>query len=142
VDKWDERFIELAKHISTWSKDPSTQVGAVITKGKSWVFAGYNGLPEGVPDEDWILNNRIHKYPRIIHAEANAIVRARHDLSGCTIFTYPFAPCSNCAGLIIQAGIIRVVAPKLPQELEIRWGENLEISKDLFKRAGVKFEEV
>ena len=49
LDKWDHRFLALAEHISHWSKDPSTKVGAVIThRSKRVVSMGFNGLPAGV----------------------------------------------------------------------------------------------
>jgi dCMP deaminase len=51
--KWDIRFIELAKHVSTWSKDPSTKVGAIIaTEDRRVLSMGYNGFPRGCPDRE------------------------------------------------------------------------------------------
>ena len=78
-DKWKRRFIELAKHISTWSKDPSTQVGAVIVRpDKTIASVGFNGFPRGVDDRPEKLADRPLKYQMIVHAEINAI-RARAD---------------------------------------------------------------
>jgi dCMP deaminase len=142
MNKWDARFIELAKHISTWSKDPSTQVGTIIADGKRFIMLGYNGFPEGVEDTEERLNDRSLKYPRMVHGEVNAIVKAARDLRGFTLYNYPLAPCSSCAGLIIQSGIRRVVSPKLSDELAVRWGEGLKVGKEMFEEAGVKFEEV
>ena len=63
LDKWDHRFLALAEHISHWSKDPSTKVGAVIThRSKRVVSMGFNGLPAGVEDTEERLTNREIKY--------------------------------------------------------------------------------
>jgi dCMP deaminase len=132
--KWDIRFLELAKLISTWSKDPSTQVGAVITDGIKVISIGYNGLPMSVRDDVNILNNREEKYKYIIHAEMNAILAAKCNLHNFTLYTYPFLPCTNCASMTIQAGIKRVVSIVCQND---RWKERLEQSKDIFNRANI-----
>jgi dCMP deaminase len=132
--KWDIRFLELAKLISTWSKDPSTQVGAVITDGIKVISIGYNGLPMFVRDDVDILNNREEKYKYIIHAEMNAILAAKCNLHGFTLYTYPFLPCTNCASMTIQTGIKRVVSLICQND---RWKERLEQSKDIFSRANI-----
>lgn len=140
--KWDTRFIDLAKLIASWSKDPSTQVGAVIVKGKKIVSVGYNGFPEGVEDKYELLKNRDEKYPRIVHAEANAIITAKRDLSDCSIYVHPFPPCSTCSGLIIQAGIRRVVATPLTEEQRQRWGKDMQRGLDMFKEVGIEYVEL
>ena len=111
---WDKRFLELAKLVGSWSKDPSTQVGAVIVdKDKRIVSIGFNGFPKGVEDSEKRLVDREQKYDIIIHAEANALMFAGKSVEGCTLYTWPFQPCSRCAGLIIQSGIKRVVSIKI-----------------------------
>ena len=110
-DKWDMRFLNLAEHIAQWSKDPSTQVGAVITDKRRIISLGYNGFPQGVDDTDERLNNRELKYKMIIHGEINAILFARESLFGHTLYTWPFMPCPVCASIVAQTGIKRVVAP-------------------------------
>ena len=77
MSDWDRRFLEMAALVSTWSKDPSTKVGAVITRGKFVVSLGFNGHPAGVEDSDARLHDREMKYRTIIHAELNAILSAR-----------------------------------------------------------------
>ena len=74
LDKWDQRFMDLANFVAAWSKDPSTQVGAVIANPhtKRVVSMGYNGFPSGVGDHDHRLENREIKYEMIVHAETNA----------------------------------------------------------------------
>jgi len=129
---WDFRFLELAASISKWSKDPSTKVGAVIVNSdKKIVTLGYNGFPRNVRD-DHRLETREIKYDLIVHAEANAIIHARESLWDCTIYTMPFMPCSKCAGLIIQAGIRRVVSIDSDNS---RWNGNFMLSKDILTEA-------
>ena len=94
--KWDQRFIEMAQLVASWSKDPSTQAGAVITNGKSVVSLGFNGFPAGTDDSPEMYTNRERKYRRVIHAEKNAMAFARCHLTGCTIYV-THAPCSPCA---------------------------------------------
>ena len=68
--KWDLRFIELAKHISGWSKDPSTKVGCVVVgEDREIRSTGFNGFPRGIDDNPERLANRETKYPLICHAE-------------------------------------------------------------------------
>tara|TARA_B100001778_G_scaffold263802_1_gene224532 strand:+ start:25 stop:453 length:429 start_codon:yes stop_codon:yes gene_type:complete len=137
--KWDERFIELAKLVGSWSKDPSTQVGAVIVDQKNRIVSvGYNGFPQKISDNDR-LNDRDKKYNVIVHAEANAILFANRDLSGCTIYTYPFQPCSSCSGLIIQSGIKRVVTVR---DDNPRWKKDFYISEQMLTEAGVHIDYV
>ena len=139
MDKWDKRFLDLAELVSTWSKDPSTKVGACITDHQNRVIShGYNGFPRGVNDCEEILNDREKKYQRVIHAEPNAILFAERDLTGCTIYTYPFQPCNACTTLIIQSGIKRVVAPTASAELKERWKESMAVAEEMFEEAGVE----
>lgn len=139
LDKWDKRFLDLARHIATWSKDPSTQVGCVIVKGKNKVVSlGYNGPPAGVNDE---FRDRAQKLLRTLHAEDNAILAAKEALDGCTAFV-THAPCSNCAARLIQSGIIRVVFPQPSTEFIQRWYDSYTESLAMFNEAGVKLEVV
>jgi dCMP deaminase len=134
-NKWDLRFLDLAKLVSGWSKDPSTKVGAVIVDGDNRVVSiGYNGFPIGINDDDERLNNRELKYKMIIHAECNALMFANTNLVGYTMYTYPFMPCPKCASMIIQSGITRVIS----YENKIkRWEDDFEISRQLFCQAKV-----
>jgi dCMP deaminase len=140
-EKWDIRFIELAKYISTYSKDPSTKIGAVIVDkdGRSIVSTGYNGFAKGVIDSQERLTNRDIKYKIVCHGEMNAILFAKRDLTDCTLYTWPFGPCSNCGSYIIQTGIKRVVFPKTTNE---RWIDSINLSKKIFEESGVKFNEI
>ena len=133
---WDKRFLELAQFISQWSKDPSTQVGAVIVDQNNRIVSlGFNGFPKNISD-DSRLQNREQKYSIIVHAECNAIMFSRSSLEGCTIYTYPFQPCSKCAGLIIQSGIKRVVTIPLASDYN-RWAKDFDVSYQLLVEAGL-----
>jgi len=136
--KWDERFIELAKLVGSWSKDPSTQVGAVIVDQKNRIVSvGYNGFPRGIKDNSKKLIDRSTKYDIIVHAEANALAFANKSVEGCTLYTFPFQPCSRCAGLIIQSGMKRVVSVV---HLDERWKKNFSLAQKLFAEANVEME--
>ena len=136
TEKWDKRFLGMAQLVSIWSKDPSTKVGAVITDGnKKIVSLGYNGLPQWVEDNEEILSNREEKYKYIIHAEVNAILQANRDVFAGTIYTYPFLTCPQCASMIVQAGIMRVVSYKCVDE---RWIPRIEDSKKLLDMADIE----
>ena len=132
---WDKRFLEMAKLVATWSKDPSTQVGAVITRGKFVVSLGFNGHPRGVIDSPERLENREVKYRTIIHAEINAILTSKQDLEGCTVYVWPFMPCSQCGAAVVQAGIKRVVTLENKNE---RWAESFAFTTEMFREAGVE----
>lgn len=134
-DKWDLRFLDLAKFVSGWSKDPSTQVGAVIVDpDKRIVSIGYNGFPMGISDDEYRLLDRETKYKIIIHAECNALLFANTNIVGHTLYTYPFMPCPRCAGLFIQAGISKVVSYN---NVPDRWSEDFKITQELFQEASV-----
>jgi dCMP deaminase len=133
--KWDRRFIELARHISTWSKDPSTQTGAVIVDAQGRIISlGYNGMAQGVEDLSERLENRDLKYKMFLHCERNAILFAQRSLEGCILYTWPFMSCAVCAAMVVQVGIKRVVAPYSENP---RWVDDFELSKMQFKEAGV-----
>ena len=141
--KWDIRFLELAKHISQWSKDPSTKLGAIIVNDKHQVVGvGYNGFPRGVEDSDERLNDRPTKYAMVVHAEVNAILNASGNVEGCTIYTYPtlMLPnvCNGCAKAVIQSGIRRAVCYN--GEMNERWAAEAEITKTMFEEGGVQID--
>jgi dCMP deaminase len=138
--KWDDKFLGLAREVSTWSKDPSTKVGAVIVDANCRVVSlGYNGFPSYIEDTEERLNNRELKLRYTVHAEINAILQARQSVKGCTLYTVPFMPCANCALQVIQAGIDVVIAPEATPEQEARWGESFKLTRALFEEAGVEF---
>ena len=78
--KWPIRFMNMAKMVSTWSKDPSSKIGAVAVNDERNILAtGYNGFPKGIADTEERLNNKDEKYPRIVHAEMNALMNALYN---------------------------------------------------------------
>jgi len=108
LDKWDKRFRNVAEDVALWSKDPFKGVGAVVVSpDKRRVSWGYNGFPAGVADDDR-LNDKELKNRLMVHAELNAILNARTDLTGWTLYCTK-APCLECASAVIQAGITRIV---------------------------------
>ncbi len=139
LDKWDFRFLRLAEHIAEWSKDPSTKVGAVIVDVNNRIVSvGFNGFPTRVHDNPDRLKDREQKLAMTIHGDLNAILFARQSLVSCTMYTWPFAPCSNCASVIVQVGIRRVVAPRVPDNH--RWATSINLAKLLFNEAGVQLD--
>ena len=113
VLSWDEYFMGLAHLSAMRSKDPSTQVRAVIVSGEHRVVSiGYNGFPNGCSDEEFPWDREgdfgATKYPYVVHAELNAILNSKNDLRGCSIYVSLF-PCNECAKAIIQSGISRIV---------------------------------
>jgi dCMP deaminase len=133
--KWELRYLEMAKLVSTWSKDPSTKVGSVIVDSDNTVISvGFNGLPRRIQDTDQRLNNRDIKLKMIIHAEINAIITAKRPLNGATIYTYPFMSCSQCAGMIIQSGICRHISYKTNNE---RWKDSFDLALEMFDEARI-----
>lgn len=136
-EKWDRRFLDMAEMVASYSKDPSTKVGAVIVDAKKRVLGlGFNGLPRGVDDNESRLHDRFAKYAITLHAELNAILNAKPPLEGATIYTSPFPPCAQCAAAIIQVGIARVVWP-LEAEIPDRWREHFELGLEIMREAGV-----
>jgi len=135
---WDQWFLGLAQYVSTASKDPSTQTGAVIVDPlRRVVSIGYNGFPRGIQDSQKRLENRELKYKLIVHCEQNAILFANKSVAGCTLYCWPFGSCTQCAVMVIQAGITRCVWPPCPEEKVERWGEDLLLAETLLKEAGV-----
>jgi dCMP deaminase len=133
---WDIRFLQLAALTASWSKDPSTKVGAVITRPDRTVASlGYNGFPRGVVDSAERYEDRELKYKMIVHAELNAILTACEPLHGYILYTWPFMPCACCAGAVIQSGIKRVVSIEADNP---RWAESFRLTKQLFCEADVE----
>jgi dCMP deaminase len=110
---WNEYFMSIAYLSAQRSKDPVTQVGACIVNDQHKILSiGYNGFPSGISDDDlpWGKNNSYleNKYPYVCHAELNAILNNVINVSGCAIYVTLF-PCNECAKLIIQSGIKKVI---------------------------------
>lgn len=119
VPSWEETFMTIAQVVANRSKDPVTQVGACIVDDNNIILAlGYNGFPRGCSDDEFPWGKQSddpceNKYMYVVHAEVNAILNNNGtDLRGSTLYVTLF-PCNECAKLIIQAGIRRVIYSKM-----------------------------
>ena len=136
-EKWDKRFLELAQSFARWSKDPSTAVGCCLVDDDKRILSdGYNGFCRGANDDPAIYADRPKKWARVIHAEANAVAAAARNgvpTKGATAYvTHPC--CAQCAGLLIQAGVTRIVWPLI--DLKPEWLPSVESALSLFIEAG------
>ena len=133
MEKFDERYMEMA---SVWAKNSycrRRQVGAILVKDKMIISDGYNGTPSGF--ENICEDDSGATKPYVLHAEANAITKiakSGNSSDGATLYVTA-SPCIECSKLIIQAGIRRVV---YRDEYRITDGV------DLLKRAGIEVEQV
>ncbi|MCL4361305.1 dCMP deaminase family protein [Candidatus Dependentiae bacterium] len=139
-EKLDQNFLRLAWMTAlNLSKDPMTQVGAIITSGDSrQVSLGYNGFPAGAKEtpERW---QRPEKYEWAIHAEMNAVINAPFDTKGCTVYV-THQPCHRCLAHLVNAGIKRVIyytpkpddRPDIFAELSNLFEEVACVNKDEF----------
>lgn len=100
---WNEYFMGVAKMISARSEDPKTKVGCVLVKDYKIIGTGYNGFPKHI-DFKWSASKQLY----VVHAEANAILNITQSCEGATAYVTLF-PCNECAKLLIQAGIKKVV---------------------------------
>jgi dCMP deaminase len=126
--------MKVAESVALRSKDPITQVGAVVVSpDQRTMHTGYNGFPTGLMENDsrWV---RPTKYQFTIHGEVNAILNSKADLSGWTLYL-TLHPCSTCALIIIQSGIKKVIyknSPNPQSQLDY------EFAASLFKEAGIE----
>jgi len=139
---WDEYFMAVAKLSAHRSKDPHTQVGACIVSPDNRILSiGYNGTPNGWDDKDffWGRENKDPlktKYPYVIHAERNAILNFRGNvtqLQGATLYVTMY-PCNECAKEIIQCGIKKIIYKNIPKHPD----DSFEAAKILFKKCKIK----
>lgn len=138
---WRDRWIGMAEHVATWSKDPSTKVGAVIVDDHQRLLSiGWNGFPRGVAD-DGRLHDRPVKYSLTVHAEMNAIYNAGLNgvpLFGSTLYVYGLPVCSDCAKGVIQSGVRYVF---MRADLTAgKWAKSFELTSEMFREAGVTYD--
>lgn len=139
---WDTYFMGIAQLSSKRSKDPKTQVGAcIVTPENKIVGIGYNGFPKGISDDEFPWHDQGDflqtKYPFVVHAEANAILNASQNLSGCKLFVTLF-PCNECTKLIIQSGIKELVYVSNKDE-----GKDFQVaSRNMLEKAQVKLRQI
>lgn len=112
-NEWDDYFLRIAETVSSKSKDPSSKMGCVIVdKNKRVVSVGYNGLIQGADESKMTLSERPMKYYFAIHSEMNALLFAKGDIAGCTLYNR-VATCENCLKYCLAAGIKRFVYREL-----------------------------
>tara|TARA_Y100000310_G_scaffold239405_2_gene242996 strand:- start:4273 stop:4722 length:450 start_codon:yes stop_codon:yes gene_type:complete len=134
--KWAERFYSLALEVATWSKDPKAKVGAVLVSPCTRQFSfGYNGFPQGIKDSETRLEDTETKLALTVHAELNAILNARTNLTGWSLVTTK-APCLDCAKAIVQAGIREVICPPIKETLS-NWGSSQAKAFELLNEANI-----
>lgn len=152
--RWDNHFLELARHHAGMSKDPATRVGAVIVGPDREVRSvGFNGFPRGIADLPERLHDRAVKLELIIHAEINALIQAARvgvPVKGCTLYlaatddtgaVWGGPPCTRCTVHVIQAGIARVVSRPLKSGPS-KWHADLGRARALLCEAAVPLCEV
>lgn len=147
----DDLYMQLALLVSDRSKDPSSQVGAVVVSKSGKIMAyGYNGAPKGMSDDDmpWdSIGEQTGELDKIknsfvVHAERNAILNYLkttrdfdddlYGLKGATLYVTWF-PCNECAKEIVQSGISKVVYHRMYSK------ENINaITRKIFEYAGVE----
>jgi len=145
ADKWDARFIALAKEIAGWAScyKENRKIGCVIVKNKRIMTTGYNGAPAGVMtcvergeclrEKRGIPSGTQHEICYATHAEQNAIIQAAKlgvSIDGATLYC-THQPCVICAKMIVNAGITRVVYVE---------GYPDEFSVQMLAEGGVKLE--
>lgn len=137
--KYAQASVPIAQAWAERSKDPSTKVGAVFVSPDGDVQSqGFNGFPRGVEDSEERLNDRPTKYRLVCHAEANGVAqaaRAGRSLASTIAVVTPLPPCHECAKLLINAGVVGVLAP--PAGTNERWSESAQLADDMFAEAGV-----
>ena len=129
----DTRYMRMATIWAENSYCKRRQVGALLVKDKMIISGGYNGTPSGFDNNGEDENNS--SFPYVLHAEANAITkvaRSNNSSDGATLYVTA-SPCIECAKLIIQAGIKRVV-----------YGEQYRLldGVDLLRKAGIDVSQI
>lgn len=141
----EDMYMGIARMAAMRSKDPNSQVGAVFVSSNDRILSiGYNGFPNGISDDEfpWAReaeNEEDTKYPYVVHAEENAILNFRGDLSafrGSTLYVTMF-PCHNCTKALIQVGVKNIYygINKYPDTADFR-----EATK-MLDAVGIKYEQ-
>ena len=144
-DKWDDRFVEMARLVSGWAScyQQDRKIGAVIVRDKRVMTTGYNGAPAGMKtckERGECLRRKLGiesgtraEVCYAAHAEQNAILQAARlgiSIDGATLYC-THQPCSVCAKMIVNAGIRRVVYEQ---------GYPDAFSLEIFRETGVELE--
>jgi len=139
--KWIDKYVELAKHIASWSKDSSKKIGAIIFDDNHSVLStGYNGFARGCNDDVKERKIKPLKYKWTEHAERNAIYNAARTgvpLKDSTMVVVGLFTCTDCARAIIQSGVKRVICNK-PDFTIPHWGEDFKIAHEMLQEAKIE----
>lgn len=141
---WDQYFRDQLPGIAKKSKDPSRKIGAVATRDNAVVLTGFNGFARKVNDRlpERYAKGRKNLYT--LHAEANIVslaAAAGTSLRGTTLYCN-LHPCYNCANLLINAGITKVVCPPMvlePSGQEIYF---FDVAREVMLEAGIEISEI
>lgn len=142
MTSFDTYFLDIARHVSTRSKDRSTKVGCVIVGPDNEIRStGYNSFPRGINDDAPERHERPEKAYWVEHAERNAIYNAARvgtPLKGCRIFI-PYFPCAHCARAIAQVGIVEVICTKIDRSISFseRWAAEHERAAVILQEASL-----
>jgi len=147
MDSWHDYFIDVARLVSTKSKDRSTKVGAVlVNESNSILSTGFNGFPRDVNDDVEERHDRPAKYTYTEHAERNAIFNAARvgvSTEGSILYlNFAPPPCADCSRGVIQAGISKVIGP--PElfsgvgKNSSGWSYELSAGSEMLNEAGVQ----
>tara|TARA_A100001011_G_scaffold398330_1_gene502361 strand:+ start:858 stop:1346 length:489 start_codon:yes stop_codon:yes gene_type:complete len=143
MNKWDVRFVRMAKEVAEWSKDPSTQVGSIAVKNRKIIATGYNGFPKGIKDAPRDLYDREMKLKLTVHAEKNMIYNAvEHGvkLEGSTVYIWGLPTCEECWKGLVQVGVSRVVMPDIEFNSG-KWKEGCKFAKEYMEDVGIEVKE-
>jgi len=138
ISHWSLRYLNQAKFIAQWSKDPSTKVGCVISKNDIVIGQGFNGFPKMVKDTPERLNDKNLKRLMMVHAELNAIHFSTGSLENST-FHVTHRPCAACAGNIIQHRPLKIIIDDTSKSLSSDWQTSIEVGEMMFKEAGIPY---
>lgn len=142
-DLCDESGLNLAALASQASYDPSTRTGCAIVTRDGRRYIGHNRFPRDVAPETWRLDERNVRLAMMLHAEVVALLQCYQgggDPTGATVYLHPWPPCADCAGILIEAGVARVVAPEPSEAQRDRWGDSFDLMEVMFEESGVKLD--
>ncbi|WP_198379091.1 deoxycytidylate deaminase [Burkholderia ubonensis] len=134
--------LTYARAAASLSKDDRRVGAAVLGPRYDLRISAYNGLPMGAQDNVPERSRKPLKLHWTCHAEENTVAlaaRAGISLDGCTLVVTELFPCAVCARMTSQAGIVRVIAPRMtPGEQNAFWEEQAVIAAEIFREVGVE----
>jgi dCMP deaminase len=139
---WRQNYMRLAREVSTWSKDPSTKIGAIAVGENGQILSqGYNGFPRGIQDTEERLTNREVKYDYMVHGEMNCIYNACLNgvsLKNSTIYVWGLPVCHICCNGLLQVGASAIIMGH-PVDIHPRWEESWTKTKGKLIEARIKY---